>query len=252
MIDLALPRSVVAALWLPHVRDLGTADRAGRAVTGDDEPHVAVMGRAQLNWPALAARLVPVRTVVAALPVPGDPAGVPAVAAVGAIEARECLLVAGERGAWAVVPEIRSFGSALEPGATVSWSVVPLPETGPGLGAGLPTLAEARVDLVDALASATATLTRLDLAHDRPDAVARLAALASDVDPGWLLPPELAPARLDLLVRATRLMAVVSLAREDDGAAVTGHQATARRTALAQVERAARRATSAATFLHRP
>lgn len=248
--DLNLPRSVVAALWLPHVTTLGEAERAARAITGDDEPHVALLGRAQLNWPALIARLAPARSVVAALPVPGDPAGVPAPPAAEAIDAGECLLVAARTGAFAVVPQVRRFGSPLEPGAHVTWHVHEVPDVGASLGGAVGSLADARVALVEALATATSLLERMDIAGSRPEAAARLAMVSSGT-PSWDLPSTVGAERLDLLERAARLLAIIDVATADDGAAASAWQAGRRATALRDVRTAARRAMSAATLTHR-
>ncbi len=248
---LTLPRSVLAALWLPHVRDLGDVTRAGRAITGDDEPHRAVVGRAQLNLAALFAQWVPVRTVAATLPVPGAPAGTPAAVSADAIDAGECLVVTDARGSWTAVPEVRAFGSALEPGATVTWHVTSVPDVGPALVAAVGSFTDARAGLAQALTTATDLLARMDLARWRPEAADRIADLVSTRDPDWDLPREVGPERLDVLVRAARLLAIVDLATADDGAAVTAWQVGRRAAALRDVQVAARRAMSAATLVHR-
>lgn len=250
--SLALPRSVLAALWLPHVRSLGDVTRAGRAITGDDEPHRAVVGRAQLNLAALFAQWVPVRTVAATLPVPGAPGGTPGEVLTEALEAGECLVVGTARGSWTAVPEVRAFGSALEPGATVTWHVREVADVDAALAAGVGSYADARAALTHALATSTDLLTRMDLAHTRPEAAAAVAAIAGAPDADWDLPPQVDPDRLVVLLRAARLRAIVDLARADDGASVTAWQVGRRAAALREVEIAARRAMSAATLVHRP
>ncbi len=249
--SLALPRSVLAALWLPHVRSLGDVTQAGRAITGDDEPHRAVVGRAQLNLAALFAQWVPVRTVAATLPVPGDPGGTPGEVLTEALEAGECLVVGTARGSWAAVPEVQVFGSALEPGATVTWHVREVADVDAALAAAVGSFGDARAALTHALATSTDLLRRMDLAHTRPEAAAAVAALAGAPDPDWDLPPQVDPDRLVVLLRAARLRAIVDLARGDDGASVTAWQVGRRAAALHDVEVAARRAISAATLAHR-
>ncbi len=247
MTAVSLPRSVLAALWLPHVKDLGSVTRAAAAITGDDEPHVALVGRSQLNIAALFATWAPARVVGAVLPVPGHPAGVPAAVAADAVEAGECLIISAREGTWAAVPTVRTFGTFLEPGATVSWQVTETADAEIGLLATLGSLTEARTSLAQALVTATEALTRLDLARWRPDAASRIADLASAREPDWPLPPEIAADRIELLARAARLMAIVELARGGEDPAVTTSQSDQRFAALREVDAAARRAMAAAT-----
>lgn len=251
MHPLPLPRSVVAALWLPHVRDLGAVSRAAEAVTGDDEPHVARVGRAQLNLPALFARWAPVRVVGAALPVPGDPAGAPAAVAAAALDAGECLVVAGREGAAVAVPRVRVFGSRLEPGRSVTWEIHEVDGADLTLLSAAAAVSEARLALTEATLGAIDTLTRLDLARWEPEIAERLAGLASSDEPEWPLPAEVGPERTQLLARAARLLAVVRLASGREGAAVTARDSDARVAALREVATTARRALSAASVFVR-
>jgi hypothetical protein len=229
------------------VKDLGSVTRAAAAITGDDEPHVALVGRSQLNIAALFAKWAPARVVGAVLPVPGNPAGAPAAVAAEAVEAGECLVVAAREGRWVAVPTVRAFGSALEPGATVSWQVTEVAEAEHALLATLGSLAEARTRLAEALITATEALTRLDLARWRPEAASRIADLASAQAPDWPLPPEVGADRIELLARAARLLAIVELARDGEDPAVTTWQSDQRLAALREVDAAARRAMAAAT-----
>ena len=250
MPDLTLPRSVLAALWLPHVTDLGSVTRASEAITGDDEPHVAVLGRTQLNLPGLFATWAPARVVGAALPTPGRLAGAPAQTAADAVAAGECLVVAARTTTWVAVPIVQPFGTALEPGASVSWSVTEAPGAEHGLLASLGSLSDARSGLAHALATATEALARLDLARSVPETAQRIAELAEASaarTPDWPLPPQVGHDRLELLVRAVRLLAIVDLAREAPTAAVTTWQEDQRGAALREVDVAARQAMSAAT-----
>lgn len=246
-----LPRSVVAALWLPHVRDLGDVTRAAAAIIGDDEPHVAILGRAQLNLAALFAGWSPVTFAAAALPVPGAPAGVPASVSADAVEAGECLVVDARDGGWVAVPLVRRFGNDVEPGHSVSWQISAAADPARGVAAAVDSPTAARAGLARALVTATDALGRLDVARWRPEAAQQIAALASDEVPDWPLPPDVGPERLEMLARAARLLAIVRLARESEAATVTAWAADQRSAALREVESAARRAMSAATAYSR-
>lgn len=262
---LELPRSVRLAAW-------GTAALAGAvpipaavaAVTGDDEPHGVelatperglsetrpdgVPGPDGLAGLLVAWRAAGVTGLRVVLPVPGDVLGLPGPAAFNrlALQAEECVLTAAPPGgpAWGAVPVVTEFGSRWEPGRQVTWAVqavTPRPATDGG------TLAEAERALREALAEATHVLDRLDVASWRDDAGARIAGLRQGEGlPAGALPPS-APARsVRVLGTALNLRAIVALATEDDGGAVTGYAATARRDALRSLDTASRRATAAA------
>ncbi|WP_258726857.1 hypothetical protein [Cellulomonas sp. NS3] len=253
---LALPRSVLLALWLQEIGS-GSApvQRAVTAVQGDDEPHTVRVGEgtdlgAAATLPDLvAAWAAGPRAAAAALPVPGDPGGAPAAVAGPAVLAGECVLVHGLHGTFAAVPHVEEFGSAYEPGHLVTWEVARVPDWRPALVGQVGTLAEAERDLRTALIQATEALASLDVARWRPDAAEAIAALRSDVDPGWGLPPTLEGRRVRVLASAARLRAIVRLATADDGGAVNLWQADQRSTALREVDRAARRAMSSATHV---
>ncbi|RYV50573.1 hypothetical protein EUA98_12920 [Pengzhenrongella frigida] len=248
-----LPRSVLLALWVQHV-PVGSAplQQAVDAVQGDDEPHtiepaddVTVPGDRLADL--FASWASGPREVAALLPAPGDLAGVPAAISALAVEAGECVLVRTREGAFAAVPQIEEFGSALEPGHLVSWEVRRIPEWRTALLGTVGSLADSERDLRGALVAATEALASLDVARWRPDAANAIAALRADADPGWLVPPGLDGRRLRVLVSAARLRAIVDLATADDGGAVNLWQADQRSTALREVDRAARRAMCAAT-----
>ena len=250
---LALPRSVLLALWLQGVgTGSGPLQRALAAVQGDDEPHEVSAGDdAGLAGDALAdlftAWASGARDVAAVLPAPGDLAGVPAAVSRAAVDAGECVLVRTAAGSFAAVPTVEEFGSALEPGHLVRWEVTTVPDWRTALLASLGSLADAERELRLALISATEALASLDVARWRPDAADAIAALRSDTGLRWPVPPELDGRRVRVLASAARLRAIVSLATADDGGAVNLWQADQRSTALREVDRAARRAMSAAT-----
>lgn len=246
-----VPRSVVAALW---VAALGREpDGAGRlplavaAIVGDDEPHVTDAG-APLAVLLSAAIGAP---VMAPLPAPGEPFVLGGETGVAAIEAGECLVIGAVAGAAAdsglvAVPEVTEFGTELEPGAMVTWRQFAPPSRLPVIDSP----AEARAMLAEALTVAVDALTSMDVARWREDAAEEIAQLASGHVPGSLLvrlPDDLEPRRIDLLVRAARLAAIVDLARADDGAAVNAWQADQRAAALKHVDMASRRAMAAAS-----
>ena len=247
-----LPRSVLLALWVQHV-GAGSAPlaQAVRAVQGDDEPHTVTHD----DDPSFAGDQLPdllaawasgPHDVAALLPTPGDVAGVPAVISAAAIDAQECVLVRTGEGTYAAVPEIEEFGSDWEPGHLVSWSVHRVPDWRTTLLGTVGSLADAERELRGALISATDAIAALDVARWRPDAANAIAALRADADLGWQVPPGLDGRRLRVLVTAARLRAIVELATADDGGAVNLWQADQRSTALREVDRAARRAMSAA------
>lgn len=262
---LELPRSVLLALWLREPgAGAGPVAQVLDAVQGDDEPHLVVTVPGAGDGPSVApgdsgpdtgptlADLVAAwasgpREVAAVLPAPGDPAGTPAVVAGPAQLAGEAVLVSTPDGTYAAVPEVTTFGSVYEPGHLVTWHVHAVPDWRATLVGQVGTLSDAERELRIALSRATEALATLDVARWRPDAAERIASLRSTADPGWDLPPDTEGRRLRVLVTAARLRAIVDLATADDGGAVNLWQADQRSTALRDIDRAARRALSAAT-----
>jgi hypothetical protein len=255
---LALPRSVLLALWLAEPGPgSGPVQRTLDVVQGDDEPHRVAVPAARV--PGLGGEPAPAladlvaawasgpRVVAAVLPAPGDPAGAPAAVAGPAQEAGEAVLVSTPDGDWAAVPAVERFGSVYEPGYQVTWQVHAVPEWRTALVGQVGTLAEAERSLAGALTRATEALTALDVARWRPDAADRIAALRDAPDARGVLPPGLEPRRVRVIGSALRLRAIVDLATADDGAAVNLWQADQRTTALRDVDRAARRALAVAT-----
>lgn len=243
---LDLPRSARLALWGAAL-SAGTAgvDVAAvlRAVQRDDEPHTidgSDVGPAALaDWLRGLPREVTWRLV---LPAAGDPHDLtgPAATSVAATDAGEAVAVTGPGGVQVLVPEVTEFGSELEPGALVQWRVLP----GSPLRPLAASLADADRVLRQALRTATETLASLEVSRWREDAAERIAAVRDGGLPRGALPPG-APARLaTVLATAVRVRAVVSLALEDDGAAVSGWEADRRARALRDVDAVARRSTA--------
>jgi hypothetical protein len=179
------------------------------------------------------------------LPVPGDPRGLP-----GPGEFTNAALLSGEgivaRG-FGLVPEVRTHtsGSGMT-FSTVLWRFHPLPETAVRAGLTEPTAAEAEADLSTALAETTHQLTRLDVAHWRPELAGALAALRKP-DAGTDLPAGFDPRARRLYARAAVLDRVLALAETAaPGGAVNNHEAQQRDAALRPLTTACRRALVAA------
>jgi len=259
---LELPRSVRLAAWGTAV--LGgraTPADAVRAVTLDDEPHTVGSAGDRLALPegaglaAVLGRLADlgVPGLRVALPAPGDVLGLPGPPTfnAAALAAGECVLTEPVTRGWAadvasplgLVPAVTVFGSVWEPGALVEWAVHPVspPRLPPAV-----TLAEAERELREALTSATATLARLDVARWREDAADRVAAVRDGTLPPAALPPSAPGRTARVLATAARVRAIVELAAEDDGAAVTAQEALVRAATLRTLDAVSRRALAAA------
>ncbi|MEE6286070.1 hypothetical protein V2J52_00195 [Georgenia sp. MJ173] len=273
MADLVIPYAVLGALWLPTLtappptRSSGWArstpgpDRAAaveaalRAVVGS-ETHVvddADGGHRSVREVLDAVADQVVLDVGAVLPVPGRAAGVPGVALLDALEAEQCLLLRTEGGSWALVPQVEAFGTALEPGTLVRWQLSRLPfaeRPVPTLLGLVGSLRQARQDIAAALHGALDTFTDLDLAPGGGDGAALAAQVLRSELPRGLLPPGLDGPRVEVVVRAARLLALAELAEDDDGGAVAAAQTGARARALAELRDVARGALAAASVQH--
>lgn len=176
-----------------------------------------------------------------ALPAPGDPAGVRASApAVGAaVLAGEAVVTCGGAHTWLLVPAFGSLGSS---GKHVAWHSY---AAEPSRLGDQPTLAQADRDLQSALTEAVDELVRLDVARWRPEVGKALAGLrTSSAAPP--LPPGYEPRAQRLLTTALRIAAIVDLALDDVGAAVSATEVRGRSAALHSLAAASRRAVSAA------
>ncbi|HEX6233279.1 MAG TPA: hypothetical protein VFZ63_09135 [Jiangellaceae bacterium] len=245
----SIPRSVRfaawAAMWFEGRCD---ASEVIDRVRGDDEPHELE------NAPSVASldlvlpfwREAGAYGVAAALPRPGDPHGLG-----GPVELTESAVAAGEAvvavGApYALVPRVSAFGPPGDQGHFVTW--VWYQANPPPAG---PTITQADRDLNDALLAAGRVLADLDVPSWRPE----VAQLLDDVRAGRAsapLPHGYSQEAQALAARAARLWTIAEFALADDGGAVTTAEASARREALRQLERAARHGLAAACNNHLP
>jgi hypothetical protein len=176
------------------------------------------------------------------LPAPGDPRGLPGPGPLtgAAMLAGEALMTPS----FGLVPEVRSHtsgsGVTFE---TVLWRVIGTGEYRPGFQMGA---AEAEIELTQALSEATTQLTRLDVAHWRPELAGALQALRRP-DSTATLPPGFDPRARRLFARASVLDQVLALAEHSaPGGAVNGYEAQQRDAALRPLTAACRQALVAA------
>lgn len=180
-----------------------------------------------------------------ALPVAGHPLGL-----TGPPEFNERALAAGEAVLTAgtaflgLVPEVYEAGPAGDVHVEVEWRCRPVRNAPP---ADVPSLGEAERELAEALRDATEALARMDVAGAGPSAQAALEAYRARAARGReVLAPGYPPRAVRVLELAQRVGALVSMAADCDGAAVSASQIAARTRLLRPVERTARRAQVAA------
>lgn len=245
---LAARRSSRFVVWVRAWRaGLVPYDELAEEIAGDEEHLVADAPGTWTDVPlrealSVLSRLTPdqIRLV---LPAPGDPRGLP-----GPGPFTGAALVAGEAvmaGSLGLIPEVRQHtsgsGVTFE---TVLWRCYPLPDE--AAAAPAPTAAEAEGTLNAALAEATATLARLDIAQWRPELAGALAAIRKP-DSATELPPGFDPRARRLFARANVLDRVLALADVvAPGGAVNGFEAQQRDAALRPLTAACRQALVAA------
>ncbi len=180
-----------------------------------------------------------------ALPVAGHPLGLsgPPEFNARALAAGEAVLTVGAV-ALGLVPEVHEAGPAGDLHVDVEWQCLPVRDAPP---ADVPSLGEAERELAEALRDATDALARLDVAGAGPSAQAALEAYRARAERGReVLAPGYPPRAVRVLELAQRVAALVSIAADGDGAAVSASQIAARAELLRPVERTARRAQVAA------
>jgi hypothetical protein len=242
------PGARFACWFAAYARADTSLDEALDAITGDDAAHHLVgldesadgadgadaATPLALGLGRLRARILDQAErpghVALSLPASGDPAGLagPADFNADAVEAGEAVLLGGA-------------GLGLIParvGAGVFWRVRPAAAPPP------PDLGEADRGLRSVLREVADTLAALDLAQWQPDVADALLNLRRSGGPH--LPPGMDPRAVAVATTASRCRAIVDLARQTEGAAVTGYDADARDAGLRPLDRAARRALAAA------
>lgn len=222
------------AWWLSAwLRGDASPDDLLAAVVGDDAAHhvVGIPGLEDAQPLALAlATFRDARSAGLALPVPGDLTGLggPAELNAAAVQSGEAVVVDGA-------------GLALVPhraGAGVVWQCLPARPRQ------LVDLGEADRSLRLALTRAAGALADLDVARWRPEVADELMDLRHR--DGYDAPPGTPGRAVELAGRALQARAIVDLALEDDGGAVTAYEISLREQALAPLDHAARHALVAA------
>lgn len=236
----ALPRSADLAVWFTAWA-AGTAslDDARDAVVGGDAAHDVLGLPGEPEPVPLILALGRLRAAGAtaaglALPVPGDPLGLagPVAFNADAVEAAEAVVLDGVDGG--LVPHVAGAGVTWRLHQAVSRRQVP-------------DLSEADTQLRQALLDTANALARLDVARWRPEVADELIALRRGHD--LTFPPAWEARAVRVASLATRCRAIVDLALDDDGGAVSAAEAQARRAALAPLDHAARRGLVAACSL---
>lgn len=218
-----LPASALLCSWLEAVRS-GHAgpDDLEETVRGEDPRHLVagLAGAVELRELPKTLREAP----RLALPVPGDPLGLggPADFNLAALESGEAVVL-GDVG---LVPELDA--------RTVLWRAY---EVGP-----VPYVdeRETAIELRTALTEVTGRLVQLDVASWQPEIPDLLMNLRRR--PRLPLPPGMTPRQVETVDRAVLCLEIVRLAVDEDGGAVSSYDVSQRRAALADLDRAARRA----------
>ncbi len=169
------------------------------------------------------------------LPVPGDAAGLPGpmpfnTAAVAAGQA-----VMDDEAGLGLVPDIDD--------ASTTWTIH---STTPQFRQAPPLRPEeAAAAIREALQRATAELTHLDVGHDPVELSDRLRALETDLK-SLSLPLSMTPQAIHTAHTAARVLGILAIAHDDDGATVTTGQAAQRAEVMADLAATARHALAAA------
>lgn len=231
-----LPPAARLAWWgTAWLRGQAVTDLLLDAVIGADATHAiaglpGVDGTATLVQGLAELRRLGATAFGAAFPAEGDPLGLggPAPFNRDALDAGEAVVVEGT-------------GLGLVPhrtGAAVVWTAQPAGRRQ------LPDVGEADRELRRGLLETAAALADLDVARWRPEVADRLMDLRHRAAP---VAPDGVPARcVDLAARGLQATGIVELALEDEGGSVTAYEVQQRRAALVPLDRAGRRALTAA------
>jgi hypothetical protein len=233
-----LPASIRLAWWgTSWLRGHVVADELIDAVVGDDATHL--FGGPDAPPDPLVSGLGALRArgadaVGAAFPAEGDLVGLG-----GPADFNRAALEVGEA---VVVLDAASFVvSGLVPdrvGAAVTWRPMPAERRQ------VPDLGEADRELRTVLLESSESLARLEVARWRPEVADRLMNLRHR--PRVVTPPGVPERCADLAARGWQAVEIAELALEDDGGALTAHESDLRRSAIAPLGRAGRRALVAA------
>jgi hypothetical protein len=221
----SLPVSAVLATWLDAAcRGQVQPEQLADVVRGEDPRHL-VAGfpeREVLELHELPQ--VVAGRVSLALPAPGDLVGLggPAAFNMAATDAGEAVVA----GSFGLVPEVDA--------RTVVWRTYPADRV-PWVDE-----RETAVELKVALAEVTRRLVDLDVAAWQPDIPDLLLNLRHRTP--LPLPPGYDARRVETAERAVLCLDILALALSGDGGAVTAYEMEQRRAALADLERATRRA----------
>jgi hypothetical protein len=235
-VSLELPLSARLAWWLTAwLRGDEVTDHALDAVTHGDLAH-AVEGLEEVTGTVgttlldvfLAARRAGADRAGLALPVEGDLLGLggPRDLNDAALDSGEAVVLAS----FALVPSVV--------GEVVRWRALP------SAPRQLPDVGEADRGMRSTLVEAAGLLADLDVARWRPEVADRLMNLRHR--PSLEAPLGVPHRCTDLAARGLQGWAIVDLALEDDGGALSSYEIGRRRDALAPLERASRRAVVAA------
>lgn len=220
-----LPVSAVLATWLDSVRagHVGP-DELADAVRRDDPRHLVV---GLPDHDVLELQEVPAALtgrISLALPAPGDPLGLggPADFNLAAIEAGQAVVV----GPVGLVPQVDA--------RTVVWQAYPAEQV-PWVDA-----RETAADLKVALVQVTRRLVDLEVAAWQPEIPDLLLNLRHRAPLPF--PRGCDPRRVETAERAVLCLDIIELARSGEGGAVSAYEMDRRRSALGDLDRAARRA----------
>lgn len=231
-----LPDAARLAWWgTSWLRGQVVTDLLIDAVLGDDATHVVAGLPGADGTETLVAGLARLRAlgateVGAAFPAEGDPIGLggPRGFNAEALEEGEAVVVSGT--GLGLVPQ--------RTGAAVAWRAMPAERRQ------LPDVGDADRELRAALLATANGLAELEVAKWRPEVADTLMNLRHR-EP--LEAPPGVPARCaDLAGRGLQATAIVALALEDDGGALSSYEIEQRRSALTPLDRAGRRALTAA------
>ena len=232
-----LPVAGRMAWWgTAFLRGLVTPDEYADSVLADDAAHVfgGPQGPHTLLEATAEARRAGATGFGAAFPAPGDPSGLagPPDFSMAATDAGEAVVALGVRSE----PGIGWVPAVV--GRAVEWTAHPARRRVP------PDLGEADRALRSTLLDGANALARLDVAAWRPE----VADALHDLRAGSPLsaPPGVPDRAADLAGRALHLLAVVDLALDSEGGAVSAGEIAARRAVLVPLGRAARQALTAA------